>query len=89
MELFSSYGATTSSSMGKWRPPDSARRIGLETTFMNLLTVVESGVTAGEEVLAEFLPSDFGDVLGTLATTTYSMVTWSHGWIQCVRKQSW
>jgi hypothetical protein len=40
------------------------------------LIVVQSGITGAEEVQRNFLPSDFGDVLANLTTTSRAMDKW-------------
>jgi hypothetical protein len=55
---------------------DSAHQTGLKPTLHAFLIVVESGDGGGEKSWRNFLPSDFGDVLATLATTSRAMSKW-------------
>jgi hypothetical protein len=49
---------------------------GLENILEMALIVVQSGITAAEEVQRNFLPSHFGDVLANLTTTSRAMDKW-------------
>ena len=70
-------GTTTRRAMGKRRPQqDSAHHMGPEIPIHRILMVVVSCCTGGEEVWAEFSPSEIGDVFTCSSTTSTAMVKW-------------
>lgn len=61
---------------------DSARQLGLDTTFRNFLIVVDSGITTGEELWPEFLPAEFEAFLLVFQQPEAPWIDGDHSWIQ-------
>jgi len=63
--------------MDKWMiQADSAHQIGLEPTLHAVLILEVGCCTGGEEVWAEFFPSEMGDVLACITTTRGAIGKW-------------